>query len=76
MKMHNIKHDQKACRGREAVTKEHPGNPFSVFHNNRSLLCEALRNILLAYANLVTKSNIIRKLLWTSSCILLMINHY
>lgn len=31
LKKHNINHDQEACRWREAVTIEHPRNPFSVF---------------------------------------------
>lgn len=33
LKIHNTRHDQEACRWREAVTKEHARNPFSVFHN-------------------------------------------
>lgn len=37
LKIHNTKHDQKACRWREAVTIEHARNPFSVFHNYISL---------------------------------------
>lgn len=34
----NIKHDQEACRRREAATLERPRNPFSIFHNYTSLL--------------------------------------
>lgn len=33
LKIHNTRHDQEACRWREAVTKEHARNPFSVIHN-------------------------------------------
>lgn len=55
LKMHNIKHDQKACRWREAVTIEHPHNPFSVFQNYNSLLCGALHS--LTVPDLVTKNN-------------------
>lgn len=45
LKMHNTKHDQKACTWIEVVTIEHPRNPFSVFHKYSSRLCEASRNM-------------------------------
>lgn len=73
LKKHSIKHDQEACRWREAVTIEHPRNPFSILHNYVSLLCGAIRNTA-AVSNLVTKNkHIIWKMLWSLQHMLLII---
>lgn len=49
--MHNMKHDQQACRRRKALKIEHAHSPFRVFHNYSSSLRGALRVL----PNLTTK---------------------
>lgn len=58
-KMHNMKHDQQACRRRKALKIEHAHSPFRVFHNYSS----SLRGPLRVLPNLTTKE---KRTMWAA----------